>query len=507
MDFEYENNSLKEETGEQAKPEVADTNESTVNFTMGEVTSSESGAAPEPEKEEKQEKEENEEKEEKEEKKAKKEKKKKDKKSGSGFGKKLLLFGLCALIAGVAAGGAFFGLKKLTGDDQSVAPVINQDNSQSEEAQETPKTYEQVDQVQTNDYSSSASLDVSDLVEEALPSLVSITNVSVTDTQNYYYYFFNGGSTQQESVQLGSGVIVGQNETELLIVTNAHVIENASEITITFFDGESYSATTKGQDTDVDIAVVAVKLDDMQASSLESIKIAKFGDSDELKVGEQVVAIGNAEGKGQSVTTGIVSALDRVLSTSSSKLIQTDAAINPGNSGGALFNMKGEVIGINSSKYVSTDTEGMGFAIPSSTVSPLAQEFMNRETREKVSDDEAGYLGISCQDISEEMEAAYGIPQGIYISKIISGAAADNAGIPLNSVIVKFDGISVSTYSSLSDLLSYYKAGEKIEVICMVLENGTYVEKTYEVTLSAAKDYVTTDGQASVRRSRCLLDL
>ena len=402
----------------------------------------------------------------------KKNKKNKKKKSNS-----VLIVILCAVIAGGIAGGTFFGLRALTGDGGIVKP------SKAADVTESNETISEVDSVDVKNYTSSSSLDVSGLVEETLPSLVSITNVSVSDTQNFYNFFFNGGNTQQENVELGSGVIVGQSKTELLVVTNAHMVEGAKTLTCTFFDEQSYEAFIKGSDADVDIAVIAIKLTNMKKDTLSKIKIATFGDSDKAKVGQQVVAIGNANGKGQSVTTGIISALNRTLQTSSVGLIQTDAAINPGNSGGALFNMNGQVIGINNSKYVSTELEGMGFAIPASQVKPIAENFMNRKTREKLATEKSGYLGIEGKDVTADVEQAYGVPQGIFVSGVTAGGPAAKAGIKENYIIVKFDGVAVRTIAALKSNLLYYAAGESVEVVCKVANGNKYEDKTFKVTL------------------------
>ena len=316
--------------------------------------------------------------------------------------------------------------------------------------------------------------------------------------------FGYGGQAQEvESTSVGSGIIIGKNDTELLIVTNNHVVEGADTLSASFIDNSVYEATIKGTDSDNDLAVIAVPLSSISDDTMSQIAVAAVGDSDSLKVGEQVVAIGNALGYGQSVTTGIVSATDRTLSSSDSSdsnalisstvttketptYIQTDAAINPGNSGGALVNMKGEVIGINSAKLASTEVEGMGYAIPITRVSSIIEELMNETTRTKVSDDEKASLGISGTGVSDEAAEAYGIPSGVFVSQVTEGGAAEQAGITANSIITAFDGKSVSDISELKSRLEYYKAGEEVEVTLQVPDGNGYTEKNVTVTLGKA---------------------
>ena len=320
-------------------------------------------------------------------------------------------------------------------------------------------------------------LDVSNIAESVMPSVVSITIKAV---EEYGYGMFGGA---YESEGSGSGIIIGENETELLIVTNNHVVSDAETVTVSFIDESVYEAKVKGTDSDSDLAIIVVDLEDLSQATRDSIKIAKLGNSDELKVGEQVVAIGNALGYGQSVTTGIVSALNRTNSTNVTPLIQTDAAINPGNSGGALLNMKGEVIGINSSKYMSTEVEGMGYAIPISEVEDILDELMNRETREKVDENEVGYLGVGCATVDEQASYVYGIPMGALVSEVMEGSPAHKSGIKKNNIIVEFDGVEISSAEQLVDLLEYYRAGEKVVVTVAYLADEDYVEKEIEVVL------------------------
>lgn len=323
---------------------------------------------------------------------------------------------------------------------------------------------------------------VAEIAQSCMPSIVSITNKGVEEVRSMF------GTRQYESTSAGSGIIIGQNEEELLIATNNHVVANATEISVCFGDDEDkvVEAKVKGTDADNDLGIIAVDLDDLTDEIKSSISIAKIGNSSDVKVGDQVVAIGNALGYGQSVTTGIVSAMDREVTIEgmTAKLIQTDAAINPGNSGGALLNMKGELIGINSSKFASSVVEGMGYAIPIDTAEPILEELMNRETRDLVATEEQGYLGISCQNVSSDISEMYNIPQGVYVLELQKDGAAEKAGLLKGDIITKFDGMSISDYDDLKSSLQYYKAGETVElVIQRAKEAGGYEEKILQVTL------------------------
>ena len=339
-----------------------------------------------------------------------------------------------------------------------------------------------------------------------MPSIVSITNKSVQEVQNYFSMFGYGGQAQEvESTSVGSGIIIGKNDTELLIVTNNHVVEGADTLSASFIDNSVYEATIKGTDSDNDLAVIAVPLSSISDDTMSQIAVAAVGDSDSLKVGEQVVAIGNALGYGQSVTTGIVSATDRTLSSSDSSdsnalisstvttketptYIQTDAAINPGNSGGALVNMKGEVIGINSAKLASTEVEGMGYAIPITRVSSIIEELMNETTRTKVADSQKSSIGIAGITVDSNINAAYGIPAGVYVASVTPGSGAEAAGIRKGDVITKFDGKTVSTIQELKEKLQYYAAGEAVSItVQSPVEGGIYTEKELTITLSSAQ--------------------
>ena len=333
------------------------------------------------------------------------------------------------------------------------------------------------------DTDSSAS--VSAIAEAAMPSLVAITNKSVQEMQSMF------GQTQAyESESSGSGIIIGKTDTELLMVTNNHVVSGAQDLSVGFVDESVAEAAVKGTDADHDIAVIAVKLSDLSEDTLSAIKVIEIGSSSNLEVGEQVVAIGNALGYGQSVTTGIVSALNRevTIDNTANTLIQTDAAINPGNSGGALLNMSGQLVGINSAKYSDTSVEGMGYAIPVDDVVDIIENLMNRQVRtEKAAEGERGFLGISGQDVTSEVSQAYDMPKGVYITSVETGSAAEQVGLQKGDIITKFDGTSVSALADLKEQLAYYKTGEQVEITYSTRENGQYAEKTATVTLGQSK--------------------
>lgn len=326
-----------------------------------------------------------------------------------------------------------------------------------------------------------SSMDVSTIVDKAMPSVVSIYGKEEV-TQNSFF-----GPQNYEAQSSGSGIIVGKTDSELLIVTNNHVIADTTSLEVEFSDGKKASASVKGGDSDNDVAVVAVKLSDMGEDTLSRISIANIGDSDNVKVGQGVVAIGNALGYGQSVTVGYISALNREVKTeggTSRNLLQTDAAINPGNSGGALLNMQGQVIGINSAKYSDTAVEGMGYAIPISTVKDLIKELSSKETRTVVAQENQGYLGIQGKDIDEEMAKAYDMPQGIYVYKVVEGGAAASSDLKAKDIITKFDGQSVRSMEELKNMLTYYESGRKVDLTVQRLDDsGKYVEKTVSITL------------------------
>ena len=338
---------------------------------------------------------------------------------------------------------------------------------------------------------------VSDVAAAVMPAVVSITNKSVEEVQDLfgmYGRYGRGGTYTYESESCGSGIIIGQNDSELLICTNNHVVEGAGEITVGFVDDEVYEAVLKGADASNDLAVVAVSLDDISDDTMSQIKIAEIGDSDSLVVGQQVVAIGNALGYGQSVTTGIVSALNRKIDLEGydTDLIQTDAAINPGNSGGALLDMEGHVIGINSAKASSNGVEGMGYAIPISYAKPILEDLMNKKTRtETVNEEDSAFIGITGEEVSDEMSSLYGIPKGIYITEVQEDSPAEDAGLKKGDVIIKFDGSSVGSMSELKRMLAYYAAGEEVPVTISRASDGEYGEQKIDLTLGALEDYAS----------------
>ena len=347
----------------------------------------------------------------------------------------------------------------------------------------TAKTAQTVDGAKlTTSSSSTGTSDVATIAKNAMPSIVSITNMSVQEVQSFF-----GGTQQQESTNVGSGIIIGQTDSELLILTNNHVVEGNEKLTVSFVDNESVEANVKGTDSTKDLAVVAVKISDVKDSTMDKIAVATMGDSSKLEVGEQVVAIGNALGYGQSVTSGIVSATERTLDGyEGGTLIQTDAAINPGNSGGALLNSNGEVIGINTAKVATDSVEGMGYAIPISDASDTIQNLMNQETKTKVSEAEQGYLGIQGVDVSDESAKMYNMPTGVYISDVVKNGGAQQAGLTKGSVITGLEGTTISDMNSLKEQLQYYRVGDKVKVTVQVPgNNGEYTEKTVEVTLGS----------------------
>ena len=421
----------------------------------------------------------------------------KNNKNAAKWAKKIGAVALSAVLFGGVAGGVFTGVTYATG--ATAKAQATQTESDSSQQTTTTKLQTTTASTSTTSSTSSGSMDVTSIVQSAMPSIVAITNKSVQEVQNYFSMFSRGGGTQEQEVESqGSGIIIGQNDSELLIATNNHVVEGADTLSVCFVDDNACEATVKGTDSDNDLAVIAVKLSDISDDTMSQIKIAEIGDSDQLQVGEQVVAIGNALGYGQSVTTGIVSAVNRQLEDSNSEngFIQTDAAINPGNSGGALLNMQGQVIGINSAKLASTEVEGMGYAIPVSTASPIFEDLMNRQTRTKVSSDQAAALGIKGQTVDSSIAEAYGIPQGVYVAEVEQGSAAEKAGITAGSVITKFDDTTIESMDDLKSRLEYYAAGETVDLVVKIADNGNYVEKTLTITLDKADTSTTTqDGQ------------
>ena len=442
----------------------------------------------------------------------KKPRKKRDFSGNNGFGKKAATAVALAVIFGLVAGAVFQGVN------------IAADKYRGNDSSTTIGKTETVTGTEDSTADSSSDSSVKDIVAESgtvagvaqatMSSVVAITSVSVQEIPSFFGY----GTRQYQSAGSGSGIIVGENDSELLIATNNHVVSGATTLTVCFAgsdvvgaeeetqamasgdgigfgsDGDvdvdnAVSAKIKGTDEENDLAVVAVEKSDIPDETMDEIKIAQLGSSDDLVVGEQVVAIGNALGYGQSVTSGWVSALNRSISTEdgeASGLIQTDAAINPGNSGGALLNMNGEVIGINAAKYADSQVEGMGYAIPISKAEPILEELMNRETRDKVEDSsKVGYMGVKAADLTTEAIQMYNMPAGAFLTEVTEGGAADNAGIKKGDIIVKLDGQKVSGKDDLIDKLQYYEAGETIEVVISRANSGEYKEQTVEVTLGS----------------------
>lgn len=381
------------------------------------------------------------------------------------YGKLMAKVVSVALVFGIVASAAFQGTNLVA------THFLGDSTSGSSKTVESTKL--------TSGNSTKTTSDVAQIAENAMPSVVSITNMSVQQVQNFF-----GGVQEQESTSVGSGIIIAQNDEELLIVTNNHVVEGSETLTVTFIDGESVEAQVKGTDSAKDLAVVAVPLENIKDSTMDEIKVASMGDSDELQVGETVIAIGNALGYGQSVTMGIVSAKDRELDGIDGTLIQTDAAINPGNSGGALLNANGEVIGINTAKVATDSVEGMGYAIPISSVSDVIENLMNQETRTKVAEGEQGYLGIEGVDVTSESSQMYDMPEGVYVSNVIDGGGAQKAGLTKGSVITGLNGTTIDSMTTLKEQLQYYSVGETVELTVQVMgEKGSYEETTVKVEL------------------------
>ena len=405
----------------------------------------------------------------------------KSRKKGSTF-KRIVGISAAALLFGTIAGGTMFGVNNLA------TSLMETEEESTELSKKVPEVSsvelkEASTAVTTANNSSSALADVSPIAESAMPSVVAIKGTTSVET----YSWFGEGQTY-DTPSSGSGIIIGKNDTELLVVTNNHVVEDTKDLSVVFIDNEEVKASVKGRDSENDIAIIAVKLEDIKSETLEKIAVARMGDSDELKVGQGVVAIGNALGYGQSVTVGYVSAIDREVTTKDSSiknLLQTDAAINPGNSGGALLNMSGEVIGINTAKYASTEVEGMGYAIPISKVKDIISELSSKETRsDKVDENNQGYLGIQGKNIGEDVAEAYDMPRGIYVYKIVENSLAADSDLREKDIITKVDSQSVKNMEELKDILSYYKSGEKVKLTVQRLKDSEYEEKEIEITLS-----------------------
>ena len=408
----------------------------------------------------------------------------KNSKKHGGYFRKAMVSVSLGLFFGLFAGIGFYAVQQgtgmlKTGTDTAVVSEIAAEAT-TEITQSSVQSATNVTYVES---------DVSDVVEKVMPAMVSIVN-NFTETANVF-----GQQYTQEEAASGSGIIVGKTDDELLIVSNNHVVESADKLTVTFIDGSEAQAQVKGLDSDMDLAVIAVSLNDLSDDTKNAITVATLGSSDDLKLGEPVIAIGNALGYGQSVTNGIVSALNREITLengstglengSTGTFIQTNAAINPGNSGGALLNMNGEVIGINSNKIGGTAVEGMGYAIPITSASPIIADLMERQTRTKVAEDEVGYIGISLQEVTSQISQMYNMPEGIYVVSVEEGSAAANAGIMKGDIITKFDGSSISSYSDLQKMLQYYAAGDSATITVQRPQNGEYVSVELNLTLGS----------------------
>ena len=431
-----------------------------------------------------------------------------NKKKGSGNGKKIALGICCGLLFGIFAG---IGFEAVTTASSLAKNAVTKETTAQPEIQSTvPEAADSDSPPDTADASASiaesqslgtavadgtvltTTTDVTEVVKKVMPSVVSVNNKYIETTS------FFGQQYNSEGEASGSGIIVGQNDSELLIATNNHVVESAEELTVQFADGSQSQAQIKGTDADKDLAVIAVQLSDISSDTMSSISIATLGDSDALTVGEPVIAIGNALGYGQSVTTGVVSALNRAIASDGSQnvqtgtdtevntFIQTDAAINPGNSGGALLNIHGEVVGINSNKIGGSTVEGMGYAIPISDAKPIIENLMTKQTRLKVNEDSKGYLGITGIDVVAEYSEIYGMPQGVYVSSVTEGTGAAQAGLVKGDIITGLNGEEIKSMEELKNELSYYAAGTTVELTIMQGSPTGYQAKTVQVTLGGA---------------------
>ena len=431
-----------------------------------------------------------------------------NKKKGSGNGKKIALGICCGLLFGIFAG---IGFEAVTTASSLAKNAVTKETTAQPEVQSTvPEAAGSDSTSDTADASASiaesqslgtavadstvltTTTDVTEVVKKVMPSVVSVNNKYIETTS------FFGQQYNSEGEASGSGIIVGQNDSELLIATNNHVVESAEELTVQFTDGSQSQAQIKGTDANKDLAVIAVQLSDISSDTMSSISIATLGDSNALTVGEPVIAIGNALGYGQSVTTGVVSALNRAIASDGSQnvqtgtdtevntFIQTDAAINPGNSGGALLNIHGEVIGINSNKIGGSTVEGMGYAIPISDAKPIIENLMTKQTRLKVNEDSKGYLGITGIDVVAEYSEIYGMPQGVYVSSVTEGTGAAQAGLVKGDIITGLNGEEIKSMEELKNELSYYTAGTTVELTIMQGSPTGYQAKTVQVTLGGA---------------------
>lgn len=406
-----------------------------------------------------------------------------EKRRKNGLTRKVAGITAAALLFGTVSGGTMVGINKIADSfGPATYPLVSSQAAVEDSTTEAQTSASASASGNSAVAGNAAALDVSAIAKSAMPSVVAINNTMLYQSNNWW-----GMSQTYEVPSSGSGIIIGQNDEELLIATNNHVVEDSENLSVVFIDDTSVNASIKGTDADSDLAVIAVALKDIPEDTLSQISVAKLGDSDALEVGQGVVAIGNALGYGQSVTVGYVSALNRevkVDNTVTRNLLQTDAAINPGNSGGALLNMKGEVIGINAAKYSSTDVEGIGYAIPISKAQEILSTLMTQRTKNQtVAEGEEGYLGIQGLTVDDSMVKQQDMPAGVFVYGIIDGGAAANSDLRKRDIIVKFDGQSVKSMVALQDLLKYYKAGETVELGVKSLENGEYVDRTVTITL------------------------
>lgn len=419
-------------------------------------------------------------------------KKEKKTKRQSGYLKKALVAVSLGLFFGLFAGLGLFIVESASGMSGKNSGAVSESSNTGAAVQMQEKEVSDAEQsagvptIKQSDTVTAVVTDVTDVVKNVMPSIVAVNN-HYTETMSFY-----GQRMSSEADSSGSGIIVGKNDTELLIVTNYHVVSDTDKLTVQFNEGSEAEAFIKGQDSKMDLAVIAVPLTEMSSSTLDSIQVATLGDSDALEVGEPAIAIGNSLGYGQSVTTGVISALDRSISISSSSyggdnvegtFIQTDAAINPGNSGGALLNIKGEVIGINSNKIGGSAVEGMGYAIPISSASPIIAELMLRETKNKVAEEERGYLGISGISVTQEVSQSYGMPEGVYVAQVFENTAAAAAGLKRGDIIFEFGGDRISSMEELQKELEFYAKGDVVDVKVMTMTETGYEEITVELTL------------------------
>lgn len=428
-------------------------------------------------------------------------KKEKKNKGGGGYWKKALAAISFGLLFGIFAAAGFYAVGTATGqldskeETERTGAVPEGLEGTEQEVKASNDGSGSIEEIKskTDNAGKAIVMDVSDVASEVMPAIVSINN-TYTQTMSYF-----GQTLRSESTAAGSGIIVGENDEELLIVSNYHVIEDADKLIVQFADGEEAEAQMKGSDPEMDLAVIAVSMKDVNAATREAIAVATLGDSDSLVVGEPAIAIGNALGYGQSVTLGVISALDRVIDLSTplgsgesdgdgASFIQTDAAINPGNSGGALLNIKGEVIGINSNKIGGNAVEGMGYAIPISAAKPIIENLMLKETRTKVSEDNKGYLGISPRTVADEMAEIYGMPKGVYVSQVYEGTGAEAAGIRKGNIITEFDGNKIGSAEDLLRVMEYYAVGDTVEVTIMQGSPDGWDSKTVTVTLGEKFD-------------------